>query len=62
MLNCEFLAQIMTKRYKPWSNKCYPHKVKKNRYPKPVTILILSRISLLADLWADCPILSGVFL
>ena len=62
MLNCAFLTQIMTKRYRPWSNKRYSHKVKKNRYPKSVKILILSRTSFLAELWADCPILSGVFL
>ena len=62
MLNCALLTQIMTKRYRPWSNKCYPHKVQKYRYPKSVKILILSRTAFLADLWADCPILSGVVL
>ena len=62
MLNCAFLTQITTKRYRPWSNKCYPHKIQKYRYPKSVGILILSQTSLLADLWAGCPILSGVFL
>ena len=62
MLNYALLTQIMTKRYRPWLNKCYLHKVQKYRYPKSIKILILSRTSFWADLWADCPILSGVFL
>ena len=53
MLNCALLTKIMTKRYGPWSNKCYPHKAQKYRYPKSVKIFILSQTSFLADLWAD---------
>ena len=37
-------------------------KFRKNVTQKSAKILILSRTSFLADLWADCPILSGVFL